>query len=866
MRRSRMTLLIAAAIGAAAILAVYGARLFSGGLAGVPAAELGLRSAEAANIPREEVASMPAEKVEGMEGVAASGELALYVNKATAEIAVRDLRSGRLWYSNPPDRDQDPLAAGINKEKLNSQMSIVYENHTLQSYSMNSYSDSVKNGQVGYEPIPNGIKVTYTFGKAEGNLDTLPIAMSKERYEELILAKAGDDYGRYLNRAYKLNEERGVYERLDVALSGIVLERVKAAFELAGYAEEDLRIDNQENGGPEAAADQKVFKASIEYIVDGPELVVRVPTAEIEYPASYPITRVTVLDYFGAGGADDEGYMLVPDGSGSLIRFNNGKVDSDAYFEPVYGRNEVKVQPTKSSYGQVSRLPVYGMRNNEQAFLAMIEQGDAVATIRADIGGKVHSYNYVFSEFELLAQDYIQVAASAKSNNVAISSNVQLPVYQQERMSTDFVIRYAFLNGEDADYAGMARYYQKHLVRQGILDKLEPQEAMPFFLELVGGIPKRKSFMGVPYEDLQPLTTFGQAQEILEALLDGGVRSIQLRYLGWFNGGVNHELPTAVKPDEELGGREGLEKLADFAKKRGVALYPDVALTRVYHDSDSFRPSRHAARYLTKKPALIYPYNPATFRRDPSLPADSYYVLSSRFLPEVTDKFAKAYRAYELDGVSLRELGDALNADYRDGQTIDRAQAKRIVQQQLGALAESGLDLMAAGGNGYVLPHVDKLVDIPMSDSGYHITDESVPFYQLVLHGYADYAGQPINLAETADPRLAMLKALETGASLYFTWSYAPSSEVKETAFNHLYSIHYAYWLEQATRMYAELNEAVGHVRHEAIVDRRKLENDVVQVTYEGGLRVIVNYGVRDVNVQGLTIKGRDYAVVGERS
>lgn len=859
-----MTWLVVAAV-CAACLTAYAASRSGAGLDGrTTAALLELRSEEAVVIPQEAAASMPAEPVAGMEGVAASDKLALYISKATAEIAVRDLDSGRLWYSNPPDREQDPLATGINKEKLSAQMSIVYENHTLQAYSMNSYSDSIKHGQVEYDSIPNGIKVTYTFGKAEGGFDALPKAMSAERYEQLILAKAEEEYGRYLTRAYKPNKETGVYERIDVALSGIVLDRVRAAFEHAGYTAEDLAADNEANGGPDASEEQKVFKASIEYIVDGPELIVRVPTAEIEYPASFPITQVTVLDYFGAGGAQDEGYMLVPDGSGSLIRFNNGKVDSDAFFKPVYGANEVKVQRTKSTYDQSARLPVFGMRNNGQAFFAIIEQGDAVATIRADIGGKVHSYNYVYPQFELLAQDHIQINASAKAGQVAISSNVQIPVYQPERMSTDFTIRYAFLSGEEAGYAGMARYYQQRLVRQGVLDKLERQEELPFFLELAGNIPKRQSFLGVPYEDLQPLTTFEQAQEIIEALKEGGVHAIKLRYLGWFNGGVNHDLPVKVKPDDELGGRKGLEKLTSYVRQEGIALYPDAALTYAYPDSRGFSPSKHAARYLTKKPALIYPYNPATFRRDPELLYAPYYVLSTRLLPEVVGKFIQSYRGYELGGVSLRELGDVLNADFRRGQEIDRAQAKRIVQQQLGVLAEAPLDLMATGGNAYILPYVDQIVDIPMSDSRHHITDESVPFYQMVLHGYVDYAGQPMNLASSADPRLALLQALETGANMYVTWSYAPSSEVKETGFDHLYSIHYADWLEQAAGMYLELNEAIGDVRHEAIVDHRRLSDDVVQVMYEGGKRVIVNYGVREANVEGLTIKGRDYAVVGE--
>ena len=66
-----------------------------------------------------------------------------------------------------------------------------------------------------------------------------------------------------------------------------------------------------------------VFNVNIIYRLDGDKLVVEVPLNEIEYKDNYPIYYLNVLPYFGAGGVEDEGYMLVPEGGGAFINFNN---------------------------------------------------------------------------------------------------------------------------------------------------------------------------------------------------------------------------------------------------------------------------------------------------------------------------------------------------------------------------------------------------------------------------------------------------------------------------------------------------------------------------------------------------------------
>ena len=80
-----------------------------------------------------------------------------------------------------------------------------------------------------------------------------------------------------------------------------------------------------------------MFNVNVVYRLEGNSLVVEVPMAEIEYREDYPVYNLSVLPYFGAAGTDEEGYMLVPEGGGALINFNNGKTTQNSYYANLYG-------------------------------------------------------------------------------------------------------------------------------------------------------------------------------------------------------------------------------------------------------------------------------------------------------------------------------------------------------------------------------------------------------------------------------------------------------------------------------------------------------------------------------------------------
>jgi len=796
-------------------------------------------------------------QLQDMKGIAKNDYLQLYINDQTAEIAVLDIKSGEIWRSNPEDRDSDPIASGEKKEMLNSQIVLKYGNEFGQYNYTNSYKDSISYKQVYYKLIPDGVRVTYRFGSMEKTLEDLPKMMSKERFEEKILSKIEDEtLLRTLRVAYREDKEQGVYIRND-GLTGVQLNRTIQAFELAGYTEEDLAYDLAENNLAQEKPDRRIFFVTIEYKLDGDSLVVRVPVDEIRYLETYPIHELSVLSYFGAGGANEEGAIFVPDGSGALIYFNNGKTKYPSYSQEVYGEDLTVFNADYFLKSEKARIPVFGIIKENGAFLGIIEEGAPVAIINADISGRMNSYNYVYPAFYVVNMDTVVLQGEDQKRT--------FPIYQKKPIKTDYVIRYVFLNGDNASYEGMADYYRQYLVKNGILKENKGKEVLssdiPFYLNLIGSISTRKHFIGIPYKALEPLTTFEQAKIILSELEQRDINNIKLKYSGWFNGGEYHTVPKSVSVDRVIGGRKGLSDFLKYINEKNISFYPDVALLRVYNSS-GFNEIRETSRRLTALPAVVYPPDLALNLRDKN--RSPSYVLSPRYVEKYVNKFLTGIRKLNIGAVSLRDLADELNSDYRKNKQIDRSESEKISVQALDSIYQSGLSIMVKGGNAYSWPYATDITDISYGNSKFKIEDEAIPFYQMVIRGFIEYTGKPYNLTTYTNYREYLLQCLEYGASPYFAWSYEPTSKVKDTDFDYLYSIYYKEWIDTAEQIYHELNAVLKLVKGQRIKSHRKIEEGVFKTVYENGIYVIVNYNSVPVYVDGVRIEAENYYVGGD--
>lgn len=632
-----------------------------------------------------------------------------------------------------------------------------------------------------------------------------------------------------------------------------------------GYTPIEATEDHLENNLDPHLPNLQTFTVPMEYSLDGPNLVVRIPSGEIEYPIevedrvgrkhTFPLLDIDVLEFFGAANVEQEGYMFVPDGSGALIDLNNGRTYSAAYNELVYGRdNTLDVRNEVIRHPETVRLPVFGLKQGDNAFFAIIEEGAALARIRADISEKTDNYNKIFAQFTPIPRGVINLDHAG-----------QVPSYQSQIYQGDFVIRYGFLAGDQANYVGMANMYQEYLVNRYDLVLREPADNIPFYLELVAAIDKRKPILGISRTVTFPLTTISQSRELVQDLVNAGIDNIKVKYSGWLDGGIKHDYPTEAKIERVIGTQNELMSFNDFLNERGFELYPSVGFLNVYRNTvfNDFNPRQDGSRLLNRLVARSYQYSTSMFTRDNRL---YHYVLSPSRVGPLVDSFLANYDKYKINNISLFDMAREANSDFRYelDRLVNRVESVNIIQEQLQKMQDQGLKIMVDHGNSYALPFADTVLNVPMRSSNQNLFNREVPFFQMALRGYIDYAGIPINLS--GGWHVNMLKTLETGSYPYFIGSYAKSSEVKATDFDQLYALYYGDWLPFASELYATLNNALGRVQGQRIVDHQELASRVMQTTYENGVTIIVNYNNVTVEVNGHVVGGEDFIIVeGER-
>lgn len=621
----------------------------------------------------------------------------------------------------------------------------------------------------------------------------------------------------------------------------------------------------------------EVFELTIEYKLEGNNFIVNIPHQKIKYPidvfdpdngrtVTFPLSSISVLRFFGAAGKSDEGYIFIPDGSGALINLNNGRTDYQPYTKEVYGK-DFSIQPVRSYEKLLSsniHFPVYGLKKGGRAFFAIIEEGDVVANINADIAGIRGNFNTVYSEFEIVPSTTVKITNEKMAN---MHSNLQLNLYQIRNYSEDIVIRFSFLYNSQANYSGMASLYREYLKNKYNLPLINTGDDIPLFLELIGGIDAQKAVLGMPRKVVLPLTTYDQTLSILKEIKNVGIENIKLIYSGWSKGGIRHEFPEKIKLEENLGEKESFVRLVEYAKDNGVEFYPENAFLYVYDNKllDGFNAYRDRSRSLTRVRASIYEYNIASYS---PIKDNNYPIVSPESLDRIFEGFLKGFLNYNLNGLAIRHMGQDINSNFQlDEETlVDRAQAREIILSQLENLQNKGIELLLKEGNVYTLPFSKNIVNLPLFCDNHGLIDEGIPFLQMVLHGLIDYTSKPINLSEKKNDHF--LKLIETGSYPYYSLSYQDSSMTKNTDFEDYYSINYHEFREELVSYYEEVNKVLKDFQNHKIINHRKLMTGVYQTDYDNLKSIIVNYNNKMVEVDGLTVSARSYIVVtrGEES
>ena len=463
------------------------------------------------------------------------------------------------------------------------------------------------------------------------------------------------------------------------------------------------------------------------------------------------VMNVALLPFMGAAGSDDEGYLIIPDGSGALIHFNNGRTGAAIYQQDVYGRDDALTIRKAATTTYDVNMPLFGIVRNGRALMAVVENGDYQAQLNAMVNGQLTGYSNAY-----FAVQYIHMEANTIMPGSEHSTDVMLPTNTFRDMG-NFTVRYYPLAAENATYADVAAAYRAQLgLKESIADAATQQ------LEMVASIPSIDTFLGVPYESVRVLTSYEQAAQTLRDFAAEGLNDLTLRYTGWSKQSVRGKMVTGLDLDNRLGGKKAFDGLRQAVKETGAEMVLAVDLIDIYEDGNGYWSLFAATNSVNSTAKQVPEFLQSTGYQDPE--GKPWYLLSPDKVPEAARKLAENLSG-QVDGVSLSMLGNTVYSSF--GKTgISRTSAGMYWQQALETLSGKIQTLSAKTASAYAFPYIEQVDATPCASSRFEVTDMEIPFYQMVTHGAMVLYTEPAN--EDGNVRKALLRAIEYG--MYPSW------------------------------------------------------------------------------------------------
>lgn len=544
---------------------------------------------------------------------------------------------------------------------------------------------------------------------------------------------------------------------------------------------------------------------------------VTIPSASIrEENADFRLARVYLYPFLGATrGSSVNGYMFLPDGIGSIVRYADSTKAQNMFYGRYYGVDlgMVTTQPFASGlvYNAMPiSFPVFGAVHGEgqNALIAIVERGASYGEIGMHPAGIITNFNFIYNSF-IYNETYFQATNR---------SGAGVTVVQRNTNQFDAVVHYHLLSGADADYAGMARYYQRYLVERGMLKPqpdVNPNAGIR--LEFLGGDRERVLL----WDQFIPMTTLAQTRAILDDL---NIPNVETIYYGWQPLGAYMMPPDTLRIEAGLGSMDALQALAQHIAEAGgrLSLYyePQVAL---------WGEAGYSARYDLA--LAITNMAMEGFNRH----ANHYFTLETlqrRFVSLASD-----IATYPHIHLALDTIGGTLYSDFRQDPPLNREQAITAYQQ---IFADASVRLGLYRPNDYLWGVTSAYYDMPLSDNGYIYMTESVPFLPMVLAGYLPYYGSVLNFSSNLQTDL--LRHVEYGIYPSYFLTHEPTANMLNTRSAWIYTSSYAQWGAHIRESYAWLNALLAPVSGQRIIDHERLAEGVYMTTYANQHRLIVNY------------------------
>ena len=660
--------------------------------------------------------------------------------------------------------------------------------------------------------------------------------------------------------------------------SGLTLKKIENLIRsyCPEYTFDELESDHELTGYEGNQVEPPLFRLAIEYTFNENGFCATVPAKSIRYnETTYSLDEIAILPYFGCSTVKEisnsdatetkqttDGYLFLPDGSGTLLEYYNkdGSVKTGTQAISVYGIDYAYEDLTAAQTtvnAKVCRIPVFGLteeytitteaarsgranfvysKDYTRGFVAVITEGESLAKITATLDAMQWTgyfsassgagYNSVYAGFSMQQTDKVSLG-SALGGGSNMSQSVDT------RYIGNYSIQYMLL-AEDTEgfyeptYSGMAEAYRQYLITNGAISKFTAEEVkdqLPLFVQTLGSLKADSTFLTFPVRVTKALASFDDIETMTGVLESAGIKNIKYILSGYANGtATSSKYPSYVKFNSKVGGDKGFKDLVKFALDKDIEVMPNFDFANITNTAFGFSFKKHAAlmmsgRYATKRDYDAV-YQTISRRGFSNLISTLAYDTVYAKFSKAYDKFFTGFDGYN-GSLAALTLGTDLNSDFNTDNPITREDSKNNTVKFISKLYNKYNSVVVEGGNAYTIPYVTDIISIPLDNSNYAISSESIPFMGMVLHGCMNYTGDPMNMS--GDIKYAVLKSIENGASPYFFLVYQNAAELKSSkVLSSYYSINFETWFntDDGTSIpdtYNKINNAIGGLQNATI-------------------------------------------------
>jgi hypothetical protein len=577
----------------------------------------------------------------------------------------------------------------------------------------------------------------------------------------------------------------------------------------------------------------------------GLDIYIPVDSITEEYPEEIVLSSIVVFPALGATKTTEEtddleipGYMVIPDGSGALIRYEDNQGQFKAPFEERFYGSNFGLEDFKTSVTSYPlSMPIFGAVHgvNQNAFIGIIESGDFSSRLFAYPNG-AHNlpYNLIFPKFDI-KQVYRQAFSSDGSNGVL--------KYIQSSYD-DIEVKYNFLNNDDANYVGIGKNYRDYLMSDEVA-ALSNQNS-------TGDIPLSTTYLMSDTESsffgasLVEMSTVKQVRDMYDYFLEQGIDNQKVSLMGWNENGYSGELPAKIDYENSLGSNRSYRELISYINEQNTVnlinnyVFATNSTSRISFRNDvakgidKFKIEYECEDCVHNELYLLYPYVSAS----------------------LANKDSQDYLDNSV-GVLFESLGNNLTA-YYEGDNYFRMDSYLDYQEAMETYQGVGSYVYPYS---YAYKYTSDFYHAPLYNSQLKYYDDVVPLLQIVLKGSIEMYSSYLNFNSLG--KETILNLIDFGMNPSYILTYEPSSNLKDTDIAYFYTTEFDLWKESVQEEYDYINNALKYVNGESITSRVVLDYGIVEVTYSNGVNIYINYTSNDYVVNDITIPSMDYYLGG---